>query len=105
MRRRASRARPRALPCPRLGSTAEVSRTRRRTSLAPKGVWVHIKQSYIKRIKGGMLRAAARVLDGTPKGLICTLCWKRLTLTQDRSRNGGNGAFLTTVALAHLRDV
>ena len=65
---------------------------------------VHIKQSYIKRIKGGMLRAAARVLDGTPKGLICTLCWKRLTLTQDRSHSGDNGAFLTTVALAHLRD-
>ena len=67
-------------------------------------MWVHIKQSYIKRIKGGMLRAAARVLDGTPNWLICTLCWKRLTLTQDRSHSGDNGAFLTTVALAHLRD-
>ena len=35
---------------------------------------------------------------------MCTLCLKRLTLTQDKSRSGGNGAFLTTVALAHLRD-
>jgi len=33
---------------------------------------------------------------------MCTLCWARLALTQDKSRNG---AFLTTVAPAHLRDV
>ena len=79
------------------------SQTRRRTSLAPKGAWVHIKC-----IKDGKLRATARVLNGAPKGPrgdthVCTLFYARLTLTQGLSRNG---AFLTTVALAHvLRDV
>jgi hypothetical protein len=76
--------------------------TRRRTSLVPKGAWVHIK-----RIKDGTLRAAARVLDETRKGPrgdthVCILCWARLSLTQDKSRES---AFMTTVALAHLRDV
>ena len=70
--------------------------TRRRTSLVPKGAWVHIK-----RIKDGALRAAARVLDETRKGPrgdthVCILCWARLSLTQDKSRNS---AFMTTVAL------
>ena len=41
----------------------KASQTRRRTSLVPKGAWVHIK-----RIKDGTLRAAARVLDETRKG-------------------------------------
>jgi len=58
------------------------SQTRRRTSLVPKGAWVHIK-----RIKDGKLRAVARVLNETPKGQwgdthVCILCWKRLTLTR-----------------------
>ena len=55
------------------------------------------------------MRATARVLNGAPKGPrgdthVCILCWERLTLTQDKYRNGGIGAFPTTVALAHLRD-
>ena len=69
-------------------------------------MWVHTK-----RIKDEKLRAAARVLDGTPKGKgprgdthVCILCWKRLTPTRDMSRNGGTGAFLTSVALAHMRE-
>ena len=69
----------------------KASQTRRRTSLAPKGVWVHTK-----RIKDEKLRAAARVLDEAPKGKgprgdmhVCILCWKRLALTRDMSRNGG----------------
>jgi len=79
------------------GSNTPTAGARAR-SLAPKGVWIHFK-----RLKEKSLRA----LPGPggkdkPFTHVCTMprCWRKFALTQDKGRNG---AFLTTVAMEHMR--
>ena len=73
-----------ALPPSKYGDNTPLNK-KRRSSLVPKGVWVHVK-----RIKCAVIRKEFTH--------VCLLCWRRLNVTRDR--NAGN-RFLTTVALRH----
>lgn len=68
---------------------------RRRQSLNPTGVWVHVK-----RIKCDLLRKSLNSQGKKPTH-VCVICWQRLTLTFDKS----TGRYLTTNGLNHMRDV
>ena len=76
-------------------NTPVVKVGRRRQSLNPTGVWVHVK-----RIKCDRMRKSLNSQGKKPTH-VCVICWQQLTLTFDKS----TGRHLTTNGLNHMRDV
>lgn len=75
------------------GNNTPSEKVIRKQSTVPVGSWVHIK-----RIKCPKLKVALNA-QGKKSTHVCTICWKRLTLTVDKQA----GRFSTTLAVQHLR--